>query len=111
MDNINIVGKVEWVNETETSKGVIILEDGFYMFPCPFCLSLIKVKKDQLNCRIFRHGVYKNNGKGINPHLNEKKCKELVNKNLIYGCAGPFKFYGGGKKGGDCLVKKCGYNE
>jgi DNA-directed RNA polymerase subunit RPC12/RpoP len=38
---------------------------------CPHCNGTVMVK--QLNCKIFRHGVFKKNGKQINPHAKKKK--------------------------------------
>ena len=115
MRGVNIVGKVNWADKDEEStEGVIILtNDNFYVFPCPHCLSLVRVEKNQLNCRIFRHGVFKKNGKGINPHLEKKKCDELVRNACVYGCARPFEFFGGGKSADDekkdCVVSACDY--
>lgn len=56
---------------------------------CPHCDELILIEK--LNCCIFRHGVFKNSHKQINPHLNKKECEMLVKENKIYGCGKPFK--------------------
>ena len=33
---------------------------------CPHCNQCILI--EQLNCRIFRHGILKHNGTQINPH-------------------------------------------
>ena len=35
------------------------LYNDFYSFVCPHCLNDITVYKNDLNCRIFRHGIYK----------------------------------------------------
>ena len=61
---------------------------------CPHCGGTIEVEKNQLNCCIFRHGIYKSgidNGKQIDPHMEKTLCDELVRKDLIYGCGKPFK--------------------
>ena len=55
---------------------------------CPHCQGLIIVIK--LNCHIFRHGIYKNNGQQINPHAPKNVCDELVKNDLIFGCGKPF---------------------
>ena len=52
-------------------------------------MIIINIK--DFNCKIFRHGVYKNNNKQIEPHLNIKECDRLFNEKLIYGCGKPFK--------------------
>ncbi len=56
---------------------------------CPHCNEPILI--EQLNCKIFRHGVYKSTNQQINPHLSKNKCDELILNNLIYGCGKPFK--------------------
>ena len=56
---------------------------------CPHCLDLVEI--DQINCGIFRHGVFKDNNQQINPHLSKIDCDYLFNSNLIYGCGKPFK--------------------
>ena len=61
------------------------------IFTCPHCNEIIIVNKKDLNCRIFRHGVYKNNHKQINPHLKKEICDFLVKNKLIYGCGKPFQ--------------------
>ena len=56
---------------------------------CPHCSNFIIIEK--INCGIFRHGIMKNNGTQINPHLDKNSCEELVNQDLIYGCGKPFQ--------------------
>lgn len=58
---------------------------------CPHCKSMIIINTKDFNCKIFRHGVYKNNNKQIDPHLNKTECDRLFNEKLIYGCGKPFK--------------------
>jgi hypothetical protein len=45
----------------------------------------------ELNCRIFRHGVFKASGAQVNPHAPKAECDELFEKNMIYGCGKPFQ--------------------
>ena len=63
-----------------------------YIFNCPHCNQTVTVKKTQLNCRIFRHGIYKHNFKQIDPHAPKDICDKLYKENKIYGCGKPFKF-------------------
>lgn len=56
---------------------------------CPHCKEYVII--EQINCAIFRHGIYKNNYIQINPHLPKNNCDELVSNDLIYGCGKPFK--------------------
>lgn len=55
---------------------------------CPHCNTMIEVI--ELNCKIFRCGIYKNNFEQIDPHLNKEECDRLYNNGLIYGCSKPF---------------------
>lgn len=56
---------------------------------CPHCKFPVII--EQLNCRIFRHAIFKNTGNQIDPHTNKQLCDEYIEKNLIYGCGNPFK--------------------
>jgi hypothetical protein len=58
----------------------------FRYFSCPHCGILIDVV--EMNCKIFRCGIYKRDGKQIPPHLSEEECKQL--KESIWGCGKPF---------------------
>jgi hypothetical protein len=58
---------------------------------CPHCNEFIEVKVCEFNCRIFRHGVYKDSFKQIDPHLDKLNCERLIRENLIYGCGKPFQ--------------------
>ena len=56
---------------------------------CPHCSQNIEII--QLNCRIFRCGVYKHNYKQIDPHLSKSECTRLFTEKLIFGCGKPFR--------------------
>ena len=60
-----------------------------FIIQCPHCKEFIEIL--ELNCRIFRHGIYKDNYKQIPPHLAKSQCDFLKENNLIYGCGKPFK--------------------
>jgi len=45
----------------------------------------------ELNCKIYRHGVYKNSLEQIDPHMKKVDCDRLARDGLIYGCGKPFK--------------------
>ena len=57
---------------------------------CPHCTDFIMIYKNEINCRIFRHAVYKS-GDNVNPHLNKIECDRLYQNNEIYGCCKPFR--------------------
>ena len=56
---------------------------------CPHCNEMVII--EQLNCAIFRHGVFKASGKQIPPHSSKEECDNWVKNNNIYGCGKPFK--------------------
>jgi len=56
---------------------------------CPHCKYPILI--EELNCRIFRHGVFKINGTQINPHASKELCDFYVKNSLILGCSKPFQ--------------------
>ena len=51
--------------------------DDYIIIKCPHCDSLIYIKKKELNCKIFRHGVYKQSLKQIDPHMKKIECDNL----------------------------------
>jgi len=63
------------------------------MITCPECFGVILVKKSDINCKIFRHGVLKSNNQQINPHSTEEECQYFINNKLIYGCGKPFRIF------------------
>ena len=58
---------------------------------CPYCKIGIEII--EVNCSIFRCGIYKDTFQQIPPHLPKKDCDELKDK--IYGCGRPFKLVNG----------------
>lgn len=63
----------------------------YLILECPHCKSFIQIYLNEINCAIFRHGVYKSNMKQIPPHTCKTDCDTLISNNLIYGCSKPFK--------------------
>ena len=72
-----------------------------YLIKCPHCKGSIMIQKDEINCKIFRHGV-DINGFTINPHLPKDQCIILRINNPKLGCYKPFMFDG-------TKVSKCDY--
>ena len=68
-----------------------INDDFTIIVQCPNCYEFVAVKKSELNCKIFRHGILKSNFKQIDPHLPKEKCDKLIKNDLIFGCGKPFK--------------------
>lgn len=64
----------------------------YYYFSCPHCGIHIQVPKNQVNCQIFRCGVYKESMQQLPPHANRQLCDKVLEEGLIWGCGRPFKF-------------------
>lgn len=60
-----------------------------FFVACPHCCCQVEIL--EINCTIFRHGIYKESGQQINPHMPKSECDRLFEQNLIYGCGKPFK--------------------
>ena len=58
---------------------------------CPHCEHIVMLPLLELNCKIYRHGVYKQTLLQIDPHMNRVDCDRLFREGLIYGCGKPFK--------------------
>lgn len=56
---------------------------------CPHCNELIII--DQINCGIFRHGIFIETKQQIDPHAKKIDCDFYLQNNMIYGCGKPFK--------------------
>jgi hypothetical protein len=60
-------------------------------FECPHCKQILIVNINEINCGIFRHGVFKESGQQINPHETKANCDQFIKSDLVYGCAKPFE--------------------
>jgi len=60
-----------------------------FIIECPHCKQ--KCEIIELNCCIFRCGIFKHNLEQIHPHLPKPQCDELAERGLIYGCGKPFQ--------------------
>jgi hypothetical protein len=71
---------------------------------CPHCEELIEIL--ELNCKIFRHGVFKHNLQQLNPHTPKLNCDYYADHNLIFGCGKPFMLI---KEEDKYIAKECDY--
>lgn len=69
---------------------------------CPHCEEYIVIQ--EINCNIFRHGVFKHTGEQIPPHSSKEECDKYASTQQIYGCGKPFTV---DKE--TLLATKCGY--
>ena len=51
-------------NEKKEYDNTVTFIDNILTFLCPHCGMMVEVQKQQLNCKIFRHGIFKQN---LNP--------------------------------------------
>ncbi len=57
---------------------------------CPHCGIHIEIA--EINCGIFRCGIYKTTGQQLPPHLSKTSCDALKNADKIWGCSRPFRY-------------------
>ena len=69
---------------------------------CPHCSQPIEII--ELNCRIFRCGIFKATFQQIDPHLCKEICEELVKTQRIYGCGKPFCIIDGKDPAGNTIL-------
>jgi hypothetical protein len=76
------------------------------IYECPHCRCYVETRLDQINCKIFRHGVFKAGGAQIDPHLCRAECDRLVANDAIYGCGRPYILH---FEGGQWQARACDY--
>jgi hypothetical protein len=74
--------------------------------PHPDCGLLVVIDPREINCAIFRHGVYKKTGRQMSPHAPKPYCDQVFAQGLIYGCGKPFKLL---KLDGKIVAVVCDY--
>ena len=62
----------------------------YLVLKCPHCNDLVFIYLSELNCRIFRHGVFKKGFVGVYQHSTKAECEQYVKDDLIVGCGKPF---------------------
>ena len=72
---------LELENAIPKNKNIIVC--------CPHCNENILI--EELNCCIFRHGVFTKNKLQINQHAPQQLCEYYIKHNMILGCGKPFK--------------------
>ena len=87
-------------------SGVVVYRNNALYFVCPHCEGGIEVFTSDINCKIFRHAYLKCNKQQINPHTPKNVCCELVKRDLVIGCAKPFRLV---IKNDKITVEKCDY--
>jgi len=78
----------------------------FIYLSCPHCEGQIQVNTTEINCGIFRHGIYKKNWTGLNPHETKSECERLVRTGEVFGCAKPFRLV---YENREVRVERCDY--
>jgi len=97
------------LNKKSADKGKCIFLNKFIMneiiVECPKCKCSIII--EQLNCKIFRCGIYKNTYIQIPPHSNKDFIDNLLSQNKIYGCGEAFRIIMNNKNEYEAI--KCSY--
>ena len=75
---------VEWLSD----------RNGVFRDLCPHCHLPFEVLSTEINCGIFRHGMFKNTGQLISPHAPKDQCDSWHQQGLIWGCGKPCRFNG-----------------
>ena len=73
-----------------TDNSCNIFEDKEININCPHCNEQIFIMLSEINCNVFRHGIYKETFQQMDPHTPKEDCDYLANNNLIIGCGKPF---------------------
>ena len=77
-------------------------------FACPHCGTSTEVNKRDVNCAIFRCGVWKAPhpaaGQPINPHMPKHECEAVSGQ--VFGCTKPFRLV---DRGGQAWIEICDY--
>jgi len=66
----------------------------YYIFTCLHCNEPFIIYSNELNCRILRHGAYRDTLKPIEPHASKSVCDELAKNYKIIGCGKPLQIVG-----------------
>jgi len=66
------------------------MTEDYFIVNCPHCNESIIIYRNEINCRIFRHAVFRASGEPVNPHLPQQDCERLVASSEVYGCCKPF---------------------
>ena len=66
-------------------------DECFHQVSCPHCNGTVLIHRNEVNCRIFRHGVFHATGQPIPPHAPREECDRFVEQGVIYGCGKPFR--------------------
>jgi hypothetical protein len=73
------------------NKVLVDNDTNAYIFTCVHCNLFVLVKVSDINCKIFRHGAFKDSGEPINPHETLENCNNLLQLNKVYGCCKPLQ--------------------
>jgi|APSaa5957512535_1039671.scaffolds.fasta_scaffold19968_2 hypothetical protein len=84
----------------------------YIVFRCPHCQEDeniqdgILVYLKEINCAIFRHGVYKDTGIQIPSHASKEECDKLFKEGHIIECGKPYEIL---KVNNEYKIQKCEY--
>ncbi len=67
------------------------MSQNIFFVVCPHCNSFVEINVNEINCAIFRHGIFKDTLLQMDPHTPKHMCDKFREYNLIYGCGKPFR--------------------
>ena len=72
---------------------------------CPHCSGMVEVL--EINCAIFRHGVFADTGQQVPPHCTQEEHLQWVRSGRLIGCGFPFRVRR--ESTGDLVAEPCEY--
>ena len=66
--------------------------DDYVILNCPHCDMGIQICNNEINCKIYRCGIYKKSYAQIPQHMPQYFCDKLKERDEIFGCSKPFKY-------------------
>jgi hypothetical protein len=88
--NANAEHTVRILLETKRKPAESRMED-FVLTSCPKCGTTIQIFKRDINCRIFRCGIFKASNQPIAPHAAKAQIDAWLAQGRLHGCGQPFR--------------------
>jgi len=92
-----VLGELQFGMAEPEGKGdgeTFVLDGMYWRVRCPHedCGLWFEVRTDEVNCTIFRHGIFKATGHMLDPHSSQQTCEDAMARDELYGCGKPVRF-------------------